>query len=582
MNQTLHKLNRDGVGVKMRKYFENLVIDRVQTENDWKTVSDFLEPQYYGFEEKGPSSQTSIKKKNKVFSQSPERAKDDFVSSLASMAFNPLDNWVSYCKKGASNLADSKVTQSEKTYLENATKQVITTLSSKESNFYRAITEGLNNFVKLGPMYLFCERDKLKKTIRFDNIPLYQLYYDKPEYGAINLVYRAFELNARDLIIKYGEEIKGLITKDSYNTLVTESSKTQATAKKYKIVQATFMREDPHLGVDFTQHAEANFEFPTIYMCNDLHYLSATGSPLIFRLSGYDYNPYIICGYTWYDKSSYPTGLGHKVVSDIFSYNEQQKQNMIAGHTINMPPMAHMHGTLQNDRLNLSPGAMNAIKNSGATMQTGFVKPEPIYTVNGLPITIEMVREARELIREAFNLDLLQDTKIAEMTKGEYDGRLISKLSKLFGLFVNLEQNVQMPVADFTYDNLVEYGFLTPPSTLAGEGMVEPRYSNELHKVYNYTKVGALVSGVNSLSSISAMDPRVVAAINMEKVPLYIFENSGISLDLLKSAEDSKAAVAEVNAQAADATTADTFAKTGKGLESVARSQSLLNSGILG
>lgn len=566
-------LNSQKIGKVIKDYFSDLVVARNQTENEWKTVSDLLAPQIYGFETKSDTA-TGVKKGKNIFSQSPERAKDDYVGSLASMAFNPLENWVTYNKRGTRRT--DTIPLVEKQYLEEATLAVIGSIRSAKSNFYRAVTQALHDFVVLGPMYLCMKRDFITKDINFEYVPVYQLYYQRPERGEINLIYRRYSLTARELLLNYKDSLIDVIKPDNLKKLEQEAKK--AERKTYDVIQVVCHKRDMHLGVslmDMNMH-----EYKSIYVCPELH-TSMRGHenvPAVFKCSGYGYNPYIIAGYKWVDKAAYPIGLGHKVISDIYSYNEQQKQNLIAGNQINMPPMAYMHGTLQNDKLNMSVGALNAIKNTGATLQTGFMKPEPIYTISQLPVTIEMVRESRELIREAFSIDLINDIKLSEMTRGEYDGRATSRLAKLFPMFVNIEQSVQMPVAEFVYDSLKQMKELKEPETLVGK--IVPQYSNELHKVYNMMKVGELINGMNAIASISAMPPKVLASIDESKIPLYVFESADLHLGLLKSQEEAQQGIAQAKEDEANSMLSANLNEVGRGVESVAKAQSILGGGL--
>ena len=499
------------------KIFEEAKSERSIRDTESQEITLHIAPQSKGFTNfaaKGDVDRT------KIFDSQPERSADDLISSMAGYLASPDKKWFKLGLEG-----QEKPSYEAKTKLDTAGNKVRKHLAQARTNFYPTIASMAQQAVHHGQAFVYVHKmiKGRKKFVKFCTLPVQECYLQRDSYNDILYFFRYYELKKTVLLHEFDLDKSEL--DDHEKRKIREPGNENTPNKILHTIVDKKLAE--RLGV------EAKKAYVSVYY----HY----NYKKILHVDHLDYFPIVAPYWDLLPDENYGRGPGHKALAEIRVLNQMIRDNLAAVNVMLSPPMAAMIDYLAAPErgIDLSPNALVYLTLSSASAATGLIKPEPINTVQDVPISVEMENQKRNQIRSTFLEDLLSDDKRVEMSATETQLRQMSKVLKLTRPITNLTTTGLAPLVMLTIEILDSWDIIDVDFE---DEELEPVIMTALHDAINLSKVQILERVFASLTNTAAIPPQIINNFDMRELLEYFMEKYGADLDLLKSEEEAQAA----------------------------------------
>lgn len=391
------------------------------------------------------------------------------------------------------------------------------------SNFPRAVYEGLQDFVTMPAMCLYLEEGG-KELLNFQAFAFGSYCVKENADGIVDTIYRAFKLTPRQAVQKWGEEALHPKMIEALND------------EKKCDIQFDFLHYvGPRDNYDSTKKDKLNMPFESCYI--DVKHKHEVSE------GGYVEFPYFIGRFSKNPEEVYGHSPGMDILPDVRGINKMKQTVLIAGEKMVNPPWLIPDDGSSSYKFSSRAGSMNYWRANGVSNQ----KPEPVQINHNLPVGLEMLNSERQIIEQAFFLDLFNMLANYDktMTATEVMQRVEEKLNSFAPTWSNLQAEIFGPIIHRAFGILARNGLLPKaPRELELNPSYDVTYLSKIALASQMLKARAYFQYVEAVTPLMAANPEAGAAfndtINLPKAYRELAYNMGLPIDWTYSVDEAE------------------------------------------
>lgn len=482
--------------------YMDLKQQRQQFEPRWTEAQEFVDSAILSWDNLG-----QVPKQPHRYSSLPCNYLNILVNGLVGYSISPNIVWFKLSLQDQTMLDLYKV----KDWLEDCERVMLAKFNN--SNLYSQASKFVSDAAVIGHSLMLIDEDIKGGRLRFTKMPANEMYIDTNEYGEVDTVFRRYNMTIRNCIKFFGIDKVDQKIKELYEDVKNWNTPVE-------IIQAVLPREDFN-----PEHKDAKNKPYAVY------YIDNTNHKIIDE-SGYDDNPYAVFTWNRYPGFSYGSSPAMDAICDIRGLNIAKKTSWTIAQTAAEPPMKISEDIRE---VNIVP--------RGHTYVTGPDQIiEPIRTGDNYPITLEVLENMKQDIKDWFNVDffLMLQQKTAQMTATEVMELQGEKAATLSNLIVNLNEAL-LKIIQRSFDILMKSGELPPvPDSLAGRAAaMKVDFVGPLSQAQKkYHTMGGTLQAINVIGPVMQMYPNAADFIDGDMLMKTAMEGQGMPANIIREDKD--------------------------------------------
>ena len=318
-------------------------------------------------------------------------------------------------------------------WLEWATKLQFKAMYDRAAQFVRATKEGDHDFAAFGQTVIYVDTNRDGDTLLYRNHHLRDVAWAENAEGKIDTVHRKWKPTVRDMVFDFGNKVhksvKDLLSKEPF--------------RKFEVRHAMVPTER----AGDVPAAEKDFPFRSYFIdVENQHVIEDVPSRLL---------KYVIP--RWQTVSGSPYAYSPAVIAALPDARMIQAMTyslLDATEKAVQPPMIAQANMLKSD-LELWSGGTTWVDAEYDEKLGEVLRPVPL-DLRGLPSGVEAVRDARQMIAEAFYLNKLSlPPSTRDMTAFETSQRIQEYIRQALPLFEPMEAEYNGQLCEMTFDTLM-------------------------------------------------------------------------------------------------------------------------------
>ena len=380
------------------------------------------------------------------------------------------------------------------------------------SNLYKMAARMVWDAAVIGHGVLQIDEDIKERRLRFTKLPANEAYLDINEYNEIDTVFRRYFLTIRNAVEFFGEDKLDEQYREDYKDISKWN-------EIVEIIQAVMPRED--FNPEFKNKQNKPF---ACYWLDPKH-------RKIIDESGYDEFPYAIFEWDMLPGYAYSTSPAQNAMPDIKGLNIAKKTSWQIAQTSAEPPMKVSEDIRQ---VNITPRGYTYVTSADQTI-------EPIKTGENYPITLEVLADMKQDIKDWFNVDffLMLQQKQSQMTATEVMELQGEKAATLASLIVNLNDALHKIITR-SFSIMLNAGELPPmPEALAAGGQLKIEFMGPLAQAQRkYHTMGGITQATQIASGIMQLFPNAGDYIDPDELMKSALEGQGMPANVIREDDD--------------------------------------------
>lgn len=233
-------------------------------------------------------------------------------------------------------------------------------------------------------------------------------------------------------------------------------------------------------------------------------------------------------------------------MADARTLQEMTITLLEAGEKAVSPPLLGVQDALRSD-VNVMAGGITWVDYE-YDERLGEVLRPITQDMRGIPLGLDMSRDLREQLKEAFYLNKLSLPPLVngEMTAYEVSQRTQEYIRQAMPLFEPMESEYNAPLCDSTFSTLLQFGVFGPtydiPEELQGRE-IEFTFESPLHDAIERAKGQRFLEANSLVSTAAGADPSSLYVVDVKKGLRDALQSSGVPAAWLRSEADVDAAV---------------------------------------
>ncbi len=283
---------------------------------------------------------------------------------------------------------------------------------------------------------------------------------------------------------------------------------------------------------------------------------------------GYRDMPYYASRWGVGSGETYGLGRGYMALPDTQILNEMSRTSIVAAQKAAEPPMA-AHDELAG-LVSLDPNFLNY----GAIDDAGNQLLQPIQTGANVGITLEMMDQRRQQIKDAFYHAMLSlvgspTPSVVEILKNDErrDQSMGPNLSRIISEFL-------APFIEGRYRELKRAGRIPAPPTVADGAKLRVRFVSPLARAHKAQAAQATMQAVGAVAQIAAVDPRARHKLNGLRAAEVVIDGLAAPDKIMNTEEEIAAALEAEAQQLQQAAGLEAAERGSRAVESLARAES--------
>jgi len=478
----------------------------------YQQIAERILPEYGGFYQELIHGQ--VKRRERVFDSTAPSALEKLASALDDMLTPRNSRWHGL----QVNNREINESREFKIWAREATNALFEERYSANSNFASQIHECYLGLGAFGTTSIFVD-DTFTGGLRYRSQHLANLYIKENNHGIIDYAHRDFEYDPQQAIDAFGEEnLPEEILKAKQNSPL----------RKFKFIHCIKPNKDYMPGNPMPDR----MKFASIYV-------SVTGQKVVQR-GGYRTFRLPTSRYKTMPRQVYGSSPAIRVLPDIKTLNEMEKTILKQGQKSVDPVLLASKNALL-AQFSLIPGSINY----GGLDERGNPMVREMQTGSNFPLGLEMSDRRREIINDAFLVNLFQIlvdtptmTATEVMERAKEKGMLLAptggrQQSELLGGIIRceldiLEQQGRLPQKP---DILLEAEEL--------DGLeLAVQYTSPLNQAQRAGEGLAIQRTLEAVTPLAQIDPNVLKPYNLPKISRELAEINGIDPSLMYSDEE--------------------------------------------
>lgn len=526
---------------KILKRFAGLERDRAKWAQVWRMCAEYVLPRL------DPEEQKSW-----VFDATAPLSLQKFAAAMEAWLIPRTQKWHSF----VTGLAWLDQIPDVSRYMGVVRDIVFAARYAPEANFANQMTVGMLSLGALGTAVIFID-DRLGSGLRYQCIPLQEVYLAQDAAGRVDTVFRCYKLTARQAFQEFGDELPDEIRRAAENAGQMEV--------EYEFLHGVFPRKDFNPG----RADGRNMPFASIHLAKAVR--------KVVRESGYRVMPYAVSRYTLAPGEVYGRSPAMEVMPEIRQLNEMKKTVLRAGQRVVDPPLLATEDDILRG-FSLKSGALNW----GGLDSEGRPRVVPLQLGGNLPIGLELIEHSRKVINEAFHNNLFQIlVETPEKTATEVIERAQEKAQLLAPVMGRQQSELLRVIIERELDILTAAGAIPPvPDELAQYGAeVHPRYETSMAQALDSRESTTILNAAQGIGALAQFDPSVVDLVNVPEAGRRVWEGLGATSAVLRTPEEVAALQQERAEKEQQAMMMQQAQAALGGIESLANAESKLRPG---
>ncbi len=524
---------------KILKRFDSLESRRSEWEGAWQKCADYVMPRL------GRNNRQPVH----IFDSTAPLALSRFAAALEAILVPRTQKWHSLVSgQGFLDQAPDVAR-----YLSMVRDLLFSARYAPEANFANQMTEAFISLGVCGTAVIFVD-DRLGEGLRYQCIPVHEVYLAEDAAGRVDTVFRWYKLTARQALAEFGDELPEDIRRNAEDARRMET--------EHEFIHGVFPRKD----FIIAKADAGNMPIASIHI--------ARAARKVVRESGYRTMPYAVSRYTVSPGEVYGRSPAMEVMPDIVQVNEMKKTLLRAGQKMVDPPLLMAESDILSG-FNLKSGALNF----GGLDEQGRPRVQPLQLGGNLPLGLEMIDQARQVINEAFHNNLFQIlVETPQKTATEVIERAQEKAQLLAPVMGRQQSELLRPIIDREIDVLIAAGAIPPaPDELAEAGAeVHPKYDTPMAAALDSRDGTAILNAIRGLTEMAQLDPTVVDMVNTAEAGRKVWEGFGATPAALRTPEEVEAIREDRAAREQQAAAMQEAQAALGGIESLANAESKL------
>jgi hypothetical protein len=481
----------------------------------YQRISERILPEYGGFYQEQIHGQP--KRREKIFDSTAPSALEKLASALDDMLTPRNSRWHGL------ETNDEEINQNRefKIWAREVTEILFAERYSARSNFASQIHECYLGLGAFGTTSIFVD-DTYTGGLRYKSQHLANIWVRENNHGIIDYAHRGFEYDPQQAIDAFGEE-----------NLPNEILQAQQTSplRKYKFIHCVKPNPDYIPG-----NPNPDFmKFSSIYV-------SETGQKVVSR-GGYRTFRLPTSRYKTMPNQLYGSSPAIRVLPDIMTLNEMEKTILKQGQKSADPTLLATRDALLG-QFAMVPGHINY----GGLDDRGNPLIREMQTGANFPLTLEMTDRRREIINDAFLVNLFQIlVETPSMTATEVMERAKEKGMLLAPTGGRQQSELLGGIIECELDILEQQGKLPPKPDI----LLEAEEMDDTYMVVQYTsplnqaqRAGeglAIQRTLEAVTPLAQIDPNVLKPYNLPKISRELADINGMDPSLMFSDEELQA-----------------------------------------
>ena len=382
------------------------------------------------------------------------------------------------------------------------------------SNLYQAAAKMVWDAAVIGHGILQINEDVSSGRLRFTKIPANEAYLDINEFNEVDTVFRRYYLTIKNAVNFFGEDKLDEDYREAYKEIEHWNDTVE-------IIQAVMPRKDFN-----PEFKNAKNKPIAVYWLDPKH-------NKIIDESGYDTFPFAIFEWDMLPDFAYSTSPAQNAMPDIKGLNIAKKTSWQIAQTSAEPPMKVSEDIRQ---VNITPRGFTYVSSADQTI-------EPIRTGENYPITLEVLADMKQDIKDWFNVDffLMLQSKQGKMTATEVMELQGEKAATLATLIVNLNDAL-FKIIEQSFSVLLKAGaFPQMPLALQRNGSLKIDFMGPLAQAQKkYHTMGGIVQATQVASGIMQMFPNSGDFIDGDELMRSALEGQGMPANVIREEDDVK------------------------------------------
>lgn len=466
------------------KRFEALAGSRAEWEQAWQVCSDYVLPR------SGQYNKTA----REVYDSTAPLALSRFTGALESILTPHTQRWHSLTW-GRDDLDKSPEASA---LLEAVTDRLFQARYRPEANFANQMTEAYISLGVHGTAAIYVD-DRPGEGLRYQCIPVHELYLAENAYGLVDTVFRLYKLTARQARQEFGEALPDNIAADADDPARMD--------QEHEFVHAVFPRLDYERG----KEDGPNLPVASVHL--------ARAPRAIVREGGFHTMPYAVSRFNVAPGEVYGRSPALDVLTTIIQANVMMKTIVRAGERVVNPPLL-LPDTDIISGFTLKSGALNF----GGVSMDGKQMVVPLQTGANLPVGLDILERARAVINDAFFITLFQVlVDSPQKTATEVMERAQEKAQLLAPIMWRQQSELLRVIIDREIDVLARGGAFSDLPGLGGEedegaGLdVLPRYQTPMARAADTTAAQSIMNSFQAMAAMAQFYPDILGLIKPEE-----------------------------------------------------------------
>lgn len=474
--------------------------ERSREESDWRALETYLSPER---EEMREGLDNPI-----VVDGTGYNALENFAGGLFGTLTNPANQWISFRTEDDDLNRWHKV----KTWLETTTRITLRSLGSETSSFYRSIGEFFMDEAQYGNGWMYSEIQPEKQRFLDVCRPLAEMYCKLDAEGDLDIVVREFKATYR--------QAKGIFGDDMPAGMQEETSGVEAQHTFLHCVYPNPSKKDGRVGAEG--------------MDWNSQYVWVEKSVPCGPVRGYHEMPYDFGRWSRRSGRAYGKGPGHKALPDLRMLSQMGIDLIDLANYVARPPI------LLADEESLSVGKIypNSAVYGGIDERTGRQLADYLINKGNLPITLEMLRETRTMVKDTFMWSLMQMVGRTGMTATEVL-EIQEERMRLMGPHLARQQTeVLSPFVTRRFRQLSREGLLPPPPDELKKRKLEIFYESPMARAQKVAEATATMRFVDGIGRVAAIGKQaVIDNIDEDEIAAVLQEGFGAPSRVIRGRE---------------------------------------------
>jgi hypothetical protein len=485
--------------------WDKLKSDTTEWESHWQDIVDKVLPR------KGniiSIKSRGAKRMQEVFDCTAIMALDRFASGLYDYLCPPNKRW--FMLRAKDNALND--VEEYKTWLSETTQIAHEEIAI--SNFNLEIYEHFTDLGSVGTGCLFVDKG-VKTSLLFSNRNIGEYRIAENSKGLVDTVYRRIKWTARQAVQEFGIENLSDEIRGAYND---DSGKNKD--KEFEFLHVV----EPNGEADDTKLDNRNMEFTSLWF-------EVKSKKIVLR-GGFRKMRYLVDRFMKGSGEIYGRSPSTMLLPTIKLVNKATEQWIVHAEKINNPPILAPHdgfvGTVRT-----TPGSILYWK----AVLGQHAKPEPLNVGGDPRITLEMIQQLQDTIKDGFYNDLfliLSDDK--KRTATEVLEIAQEKLNLLGPNFGRSKVELFDPCIEISIDLLYQQGKIR--AAPAGLDVYDIEYISKLALAMKFAEVRAVGNTMAYLGPLGEIDPSIWDNYSLDEISRGIGEMMGVPVDWLRPTDE--------------------------------------------